>query len=267
MPKITNCLWFDRQAEAAAELYVSLFPNSRILSVGRYPEGLPGDRAGEVMIVEFELDGRAFSGLNGGPEFTFDEAISFQIEVQDQDGAGPLLGRPDRRRREREPVRLAEGPLRRVVAGGSGAAGPDPVGRRQGGGRADDRGDDGHAAPGHRGAGGRGGGLDVRQQRLQPGHVRRQGALETQGLAGDRVDEAEDGGVQGLAGQAGLVQRRADRGGGGAGAIDRVAQAGCSLARPGARGSGGCGRSPAGRRRGRPGASPADRRCGRPCSG
>ena len=84
MPKITNCLWFDREAEAAAELYVSLFPNSRILSVGRYPEGLPGDRAGEVMIVEFELDGRAFSGLNGGPQFTFDEAVSFQIEVQDQ---------------------------------------------------------------------------------------------------------------------------------------------------------------------------------------
>ena len=47
MPKITNCLWFDREAEAAAELYVSLFPNSRLVSVGRYPEGLPGDRAGE----------------------------------------------------------------------------------------------------------------------------------------------------------------------------------------------------------------------------
>jgi len=84
MPKITNCLWFDTQAEDAAELYVSLFPNSRIGAVARYPEGLPGDRAGTVMTVEFELDGASFVGLNGGPHFKFNEAVSFQIFVKDQ---------------------------------------------------------------------------------------------------------------------------------------------------------------------------------------
>jgi predicted 3-demethylubiquinone-9 3-methyltransferase (glyoxalase superfamily) len=84
MPKIINCLWFDTQAEDAAKLYVSLFPNSHIGAISRYPEGLPGDRAGAVMTVEFELDGTSFVGLNGGPQFKFDEAISFQIMVKDQ---------------------------------------------------------------------------------------------------------------------------------------------------------------------------------------
>ncbi|MFC3067644.1 VOC family protein [Phenylobacterium soli] len=84
MPKIVNCLWFDTQAEEAANLYVSLFPNSKIGGVSRYPEGLPGDRAGQVMTVDFELDGVSFLGLNGGPQFKFDEAISFQILVEDQ---------------------------------------------------------------------------------------------------------------------------------------------------------------------------------------
>lgn len=84
MPKIVNCLWFDTDAEDAAKLYVSLFPNARITHVARYPEGLPGDRAGQVMTVEFELDGTSFVGLNGGPQFKFDEAVSFQIMVKDQ---------------------------------------------------------------------------------------------------------------------------------------------------------------------------------------
>jgi predicted 3-demethylubiquinone-9 3-methyltransferase (glyoxalase superfamily) len=84
MPKIINCLWFDTQAEDAAKLYVSLFPNSQIGAISRYPEGLPGDRAGTVMTAEFELDGTSFVGLNGGPQFKFDEAISFQIMVKDQ---------------------------------------------------------------------------------------------------------------------------------------------------------------------------------------
>jgi predicted 3-demethylubiquinone-9 3-methyltransferase (glyoxalase superfamily) len=84
MPKIINCLWFDTDAEEAAKLYTSLFPNSRIGAVARYPEGVPGDRAGQVMTVEFELDGVPFVGLNGGPQFKFDEAISFQIMVNDQ---------------------------------------------------------------------------------------------------------------------------------------------------------------------------------------
>ncbi|WP_296600552.1 VOC family protein [Phenylobacterium sp.] len=84
MPKITTCLWFDRDAEAAAKFYCAIFPNSKITDVSRYPENLPGERAGEVLTVAFELDGRPFTGLNGGPQFTFSEAVSFQIDVSTQ---------------------------------------------------------------------------------------------------------------------------------------------------------------------------------------
>jgi predicted 3-demethylubiquinone-9 3-methyltransferase (glyoxalase superfamily) len=83
MNRITPCLWFDGQAEAAARLYVGTFPNSRILSEVRYGPGGRG-REGEVMTVEFELNGLAFVGLNGGPEFAFSEAISFQVGCEDQ---------------------------------------------------------------------------------------------------------------------------------------------------------------------------------------
>ena len=84
MPKITPCLWFDTQGEEAAEFYTSIFPNSRIVDVAHYGEAGPRD-AGTVMVVKFELDGQEFVALNGGPEFTFDEAISFQIDCADQD--------------------------------------------------------------------------------------------------------------------------------------------------------------------------------------
>ena len=83
MPRITPHLWFDTQAEEAAEFYCSVFPNSRILSVARYPEGSPGP-AGEVMTVEYELDGQRFVHINGGPEFAFSEAVSLQIDCADQ---------------------------------------------------------------------------------------------------------------------------------------------------------------------------------------
>jgi predicted 3-demethylubiquinone-9 3-methyltransferase (glyoxalase superfamily) len=82
--KITPNLWFDTVAEEAANFYVEIFENSKILNVARYPEGSPGP-AGEVMTVEFELDGVKFVGINGGPQFTFDEAVSFQISCKDQD--------------------------------------------------------------------------------------------------------------------------------------------------------------------------------------
>ena len=84
MPAIVPNLWFDGQAEEAAQFYVSVFPNSRIVSTALYPEGSPGP-AGTVMTVEFELDGQRFVGINGGPQFTFSEAISFQITCRDQD--------------------------------------------------------------------------------------------------------------------------------------------------------------------------------------
>jgi predicted 3-demethylubiquinone-9 3-methyltransferase (glyoxalase superfamily) len=84
MPKTTPCLWFDTQAEDAAEFYCSVFPNSRITSMTRYGQAGPRPE-GEVMTVEFELDGQPYTALNGGPEFTFDEAISFQIDCADQE--------------------------------------------------------------------------------------------------------------------------------------------------------------------------------------
>ncbi len=84
MPSIRPNLWFDTEAEAAAEFYVSVFPNSRIVDVARYTEAGPRP-AGMVMTVEFELDGSRFVGINGGPQFTFSEAVSFQITCADQE--------------------------------------------------------------------------------------------------------------------------------------------------------------------------------------
>jgi predicted 3-demethylubiquinone-9 3-methyltransferase (glyoxalase superfamily) len=83
MNKITPCLWFDTEGEEAANFYISVFKNSQILSVARYGEAGPRE-AGSVMIVEFELDGQKFTALNGGPQFTFDEAISFQVSCDSQ---------------------------------------------------------------------------------------------------------------------------------------------------------------------------------------
>ena len=84
MPAITPNLWFDTEAEEAARFYAEVFPNSRITAVTHYTEAGPRP-AGTVMTVEFELDGQRFVGINGGPQFKFDEAISFQISCKDQE--------------------------------------------------------------------------------------------------------------------------------------------------------------------------------------
>jgi len=84
MTEITPCLWFDTEGEDAANFYTSVFPNSKILDIGRY--GSAGPRPeGTVMTVSFELDGQEFLALNGGPDFTFSEAISFQVFRKDQE--------------------------------------------------------------------------------------------------------------------------------------------------------------------------------------
>ena len=88
MPKQIPCLWFDGQAEEAAQLYTSVFPNSSIGDTTRYgPDMPPPMKEGDVLTVEFTLDGQPYTGLNGGPQFPFTEAISFQIMCKDQEEA------------------------------------------------------------------------------------------------------------------------------------------------------------------------------------
>ena len=84
MSKITPCLWFDGNAEEAAKLYTSLFPDSRIDKVNRSPADTPSGPEGSVLTVDFTLAGQKFIGLNGGPDFKFNEAVSFSIDCEDQ---------------------------------------------------------------------------------------------------------------------------------------------------------------------------------------
>src|SRR5947207_13887161 len=88
MEKITTCLWFDNNAEEAVNFYTSIFKNSKIGNISRYGEAgyeIHGKPAGTVMTIEFELNGHAFTALNGGPVFKFNEAISFQVGCESQE--------------------------------------------------------------------------------------------------------------------------------------------------------------------------------------
>ena len=126
--KVAPCLWFDDEAEEAAKYDVSIFKNSKIVAVARYPKAgqeIHKRPVGSVMTVDFELNGQPFTALNGGPVFTFNEAVSLQIYCDAQDeidyywdklsrGGDPLIAA----------VRMAEGQIRAVVADRSeGAAG------------------------------------------------------------------------------------------------------------------------------------------------
>jgi predicted 3-demethylubiquinone-9 3-methyltransferase (glyoxalase superfamily) len=84
MKRITPCLWFDTAGEEAANFYTALFPNSKITDISRYGSSGPREE-GTVMTVSFELDGQAFLALNGGPNYTFNEAVSFQVSCKNQD--------------------------------------------------------------------------------------------------------------------------------------------------------------------------------------
>ena len=100
--KVRTCLWFDTEAEEAANFYISLIPNSRILDIARYGEAGPG-KPGSVLMVRFELAGVQYLALNGGPVFKFTEAISLSVDCADQaevDRSWPV-----------QPVRLAQGSL------------------------------------------------------------------------------------------------------------------------------------------------------------
>ena len=85
MQKITPCLWYNYDAEEAANFYVTLFPDSRIDNVQRSPADNPSMKEGGVLVVEFTLAGQSYIGLNGGPLFPFTEAVSFQVRTEDQE--------------------------------------------------------------------------------------------------------------------------------------------------------------------------------------
>jgi len=85
MTRITPCLWYDGNAEQAANLYASIFPDSSVDVVHRSPSDYPSGKAGDVLTVDFTVMGMKFMGLNGGPMFKFDEAVSFQVQTQDQE--------------------------------------------------------------------------------------------------------------------------------------------------------------------------------------
>src|SRR5256886_1114090 len=110
--KITPCLWFDGKAEEAAKFYTSLFPNSRIDKINRSPADTPSGQAGTVLTVDFTVAGQPFIGLNGGPDFKFNEAVSFSIDCEDQaevdkywDALIAGGGEPRVRRRLEDPLR------------------------------------------------------------------------------------------------------------------------------------------------------------------
>jgi predicted 3-demethylubiquinone-9 3-methyltransferase (glyoxalase superfamily) len=88
--KVIPCLWFDKQAEEAVNFYVSLLADSRVDSVVRSPGDYPSGQAGDVLVVEFTLAGSRYTALNGGPYFTFNEAVSLQIDCEDQAEADRL---------------------------------------------------------------------------------------------------------------------------------------------------------------------------------
>jgi 2-polyprenyl-6-hydroxyphenyl methylase/3-demethylubiquinone-9 3-methyltransferase len=83
--KIAPCLWFNKNAEEAARFYAATFPDSRVVAVHKAPGDFPGGKAGDVLTVEFTVLGQPFLGLNGGPAFTFDEAVSFQVFTDTQE--------------------------------------------------------------------------------------------------------------------------------------------------------------------------------------
>lgn len=91
--KLPTCLWFDTQAEEAANFYVSVFKNSKVGHVSHYAQDVQGKKAGSVMVVEFDINGQAFTALNGGPQYKFTEAVSFQVACESQEEIDYFWGR------------------------------------------------------------------------------------------------------------------------------------------------------------------------------
>ena len=116
MPRIVPNIWLDTESEEAAAVYTSIFPRSRVIPVTRYGEVGPRE-AGLVMTVEFELDGRRFVAINGGPGLQLQRGAVLGDPLPLPGGDRRVPGASHRRRRRARPVRLAQGPLQRLVAG------------------------------------------------------------------------------------------------------------------------------------------------------
>ncbi|HET7201758.1 MAG TPA: VOC family protein [Steroidobacteraceae bacterium] len=116
--RITPMLWFDGQAEEAANFYVGVFPDSRITAIARCGDAGPGPK-GSVLVASFELDGQPFTALNGGPRFKFTEAISLVVNCDGQREVDHYWDKLLEGGGQPQGLRLAQGPLRLVVAGGA----------------------------------------------------------------------------------------------------------------------------------------------------
>ena len=151
MSKISPCLWFDGEAEEAAKFYVSLLPDSRIEKVQKNTVDGPAGKAGSVLVVEFTLAGQRFMALNGGVRFEYTHAVSFKIDCADQAEVDRLWDALLCEWRHGRTLRLAEGPLWRVLADRADRAaeisGRSRCRRRQ----ARDAGDAGNGQARHRG--------------------------------------------------------------------------------------------------------------------
>ncbi len=122
MQKITPFLWFDDQAEEAMNFYTSIFKNSKIGQVSRYGDAGPGPK-GSVMVGTFTIEGQEFMALNGGPIYNFTPAMSFVVNCETQEEVDYYWDKLIAGRRKTEPVRLADGQVRPVVADRSDGAG------------------------------------------------------------------------------------------------------------------------------------------------
>ena len=116
MAKNTICLWYEKDAEAAARFYTQTFPDSAMGAIHRAPGDFPSGKQGDVLTVDFTVAGVQCMGLNGGPEFKHNEAFSFQIATEDRAGDRPLLERDCRQWRPGESVRLVQGQVGGLVA-------------------------------------------------------------------------------------------------------------------------------------------------------
>ena len=154
MSKISPCLWFDGEAEEAARFYVSLLPNSRIDHVQKNVTDSPAGKAGSVLVVEFTLAGQRYLALNGGTRFEYTHAISFSVDCADQAEVDRLWDGLSKGGVGRA-MRLAEGPLRRLLADRARHPAQAPGRSRPRQGDAGDAGDAEDGEAGHRGAAGR----------------------------------------------------------------------------------------------------------------